>query len=45
MKYILDSSVALKWILPEQDSGTANRLLRDEFQNGLHDALDDDCAI
>jgi predicted nucleic acid-binding protein len=38
MKYILDSSVALKWVLPEQDSGTANRL-RDEFHNGLHELL------
>jgi hypothetical protein len=30
MKYVLDSSVALKWVLPETDSGTAIRL-RDEY--------------
>ncbi len=29
MKYVLDSSVALKWVLPEPDSGKAIRL-RDE---------------
>jgi hypothetical protein len=29
MKYVLDSSVALKWVLPEADSGKAIRLRDD----------------
>jgi predicted nucleic acid-binding protein len=32
MKYVLDSSVALKWVLAEPDSVQANRL-RDDFRN------------
>lgn len=35
MKYVLDASVALKTVLPEQDSDQALRLL-DEFAAGLH---------
>lgn len=38
MKYVLDSSVALKWVLPEADSGKAVRL-RDEYSNGSHQLL------
>jgi predicted nucleic acid-binding protein len=38
MKYVLDSSVALKWVLPEADSGTALRL-RDEYNNGIQELL------
>src|SRR5882724_18034 len=38
MKYILDSNVALKTVLPEQDSPHANRLIGD-FNNGLHELL------
>ena len=38
MKYVLDSSVALKWVLPEADSGKAIRL-RDGYSNGTHDLL------
>jgi predicted nucleic acid-binding protein len=38
MKYVLDSSVALKWVLPEADSGKAIRL-RDEYINGIHELL------
>jgi predicted nucleic acid-binding protein len=38
MKYVLDSSVALKWVLPEANSGAAIRL-RDEYANGIHDLL------
>lgn len=37
MKYVLDSSVALKWVLPEADSDKASRL-RDQFHNGLDQA-------
>ena len=36
MKYILDSAVALKWVLPEADSAKAIRL-RDEYGNGIHE--------
>lgn len=38
MKYVLDSSVALKWVLPEADSGRAIRL-RDEYSHGIHELL------
>ena len=38
MKYVLDSSVALKWVLPEADSGKAIRL-RNEYSNGIHELL------
>jgi len=38
MRYILDSSVALKWVLPEADSVKAIRL-RDEYISGLHELL------
>jgi hypothetical protein len=38
MKYVLDSSVALKWVLPEADSAKATRL-RDGYTNGIHALL------
>ena len=38
MRYVLDSSVALKWVLPEADSDRADRL-RDDFRNALHDLI------
>ena len=38
MKYVLDSSVALKWVLAEVDSGKAIRL-RDEYSNGIHELV------
>ncbi|HBI41546.1 MAG TPA: hypothetical protein DDY78_01650 [Planctomycetales bacterium] len=38
MKYVLDSSVALKWVLPEPNSARALRL-RADFQAGLHEFL------
>jgi predicted nucleic acid-binding protein len=38
MKYVLDSSVALKWVLPEADSVKAIRL-RDEYKKGVHELL------
>ena len=38
MKYVLDSSVALKWVLPEADSGKAIRL-RDEYKNAIHELI------
>jgi len=39
MKYVLDASVAFKWVVPEPDSDKAN-LLRDDFRNGIHELLD-----
>jgi predicted nucleic acid-binding protein len=36
MKYVLDSSVAFKWEVPETDSDKADRL-REEFRNSLHE--------
>ena len=44
MKYVLDSSVALRWVLPEPDSGRAIRL-RDEFNASIHDLLAPDIFI
>jgi predicted nucleic acid-binding protein len=41
MKYILDSNVALKWVLVEPDSPKAKQL-RAEFQNAIHDLLTPD---
>ena len=38
MKYVLDSSVAFKWEVPETDSDKAN-LLRDDFRNAVHELL------
>src|SRR5262245_24836628 len=38
MKSVLDASVALKWVLPEPDSGKAIRL-RDEYNQGIHELL------
>ena len=41
MKYILDSSVAVKWVLVEPYSDKAN-LLRDDFRNAIHELLSTD---
>jgi predicted nucleic acid-binding protein len=38
MKYVLDSSVALKTVLPEADSARALLLIAD-FKNGVHELL------
>jgi predicted nucleic acid-binding protein len=38
MKYVLDSSVAIKWVVPEIDSPRAVRL-RDEFRAGIHELI------
>ena len=38
MRYILDSNIALKWVLAEPDT-TPARQLRADFQNALHDLL------
>ncbi len=41
MKYVLDSCVALKWVLPETDSAKALRL-RANFLAGIHDLITPD---
>jgi predicted nucleic acid-binding protein len=38
MKYVLDSNVALKWVLRETDSDKARRL-RAEYQQQIHELL------
>src|SRR5438094_10542672 len=38
MKYVLDSSVAFKWLVPEVDTDKALRLLND-YQKAIHDLL------
>jgi predicted nucleic acid-binding protein len=41
MKYVLDASVALKWVLPEFDSPQAHQV-RAAFQSGVHDLISPD---
>ena len=36
MKYVLNSSVGFKWVVPEVDSDKALRL-RDDFRSGVHE--------
>ena len=38
MRYVLDSSIALKWVLAEPDSAKAKQL-RDDFRRHIHDLL------
>ncbi len=38
MRYVLDSSAAIQWVLPEKDSAKAMRL-RDDYHNGAHELL------
>lgn len=38
MRAVIDSSVAIKWVLPETDTPKAVRL-RNEFRRGMHDLL------
>jgi len=38
MKYVLDSNVAFKWLVPEKDTDKA-LLLRDDYNNGIHELL------
>ena len=44
MKYVLDASVALKWVLPKHDSGSAVAL-RDAFRIAVHELLAPDVFI
>ncbi|GAC1475290.1 MAG: type II toxin-antitoxin system VapC family toxin [Isosphaeraceae bacterium] len=41
MRYVLDSSVAVKWFLAEQDSDKAISV-RDDFARGVHELLSPD---
>jgi predicted nucleic acid-binding protein len=41
MKYVLDASVAFKWLIPETDSDKALKLL-DDFQNAIHELISPD---
>jgi predicted nucleic acid-binding protein len=38
MRYVLDSSAALQWVLPERESARAIRL-REDTRNALHELL------
>lgn len=38
MKYVLDSNIAAKWVLPEADSSKA-MALREELRNDIHEML------
>ncbi len=38
MRMVLDSNVALKWVLPEPDSPKAIQL-RDDFRRAIHELL------
>ncbi len=38
MKYVLDSSVAFKWLVPEADTPRALRL-RDDFRTAVHELI------
>jgi hypothetical protein len=44
MRYLLDSSVALKWVLAEVDSAKANRL-RDDYASGAHELIAPDTFV
>jgi predicted nucleic acid-binding protein len=41
MRYVIDSSVTVKWVLPEPDSDKALRL-RDGLRNSVHELLSPD---
>lgn len=41
MKYVLDSNVAIKWVLPESDSPRALAFL-DDFLRGVHELITPD---
>ena len=42
MKYVLDVSIGLKWVLNEVDSAKALSL-RDDYQNQVHELIAPDC--
>jgi predicted nucleic acid-binding protein len=44
MKFVLDASVAVKWVLPESETQKA-LLLRDEFRNQVHELIAPDIFL
>src|SRR2546426_11155840 len=44
MKFVLDASVAVKWVLPESESAKA-LWLRDEFRNRVHELIAPDIFL
>lgn len=44
MKFFLDASVAIKWVLPEADTAKAI-LLRDDFRIGVHELIAPDTLL
>jgi predicted nucleic acid-binding protein len=38
MKYVLDASVAIKWVIVEPDSNKATRL-REDYRNPVHELI------
>jgi len=44
MKYVLDSSVGIKWVMNEVDADKARRI-RDGFRNSIHELLAPDCYV
>ena len=44
MKYVLDVSVGIKWVMNEVDAGKARRI-RDDFRNSIHELLAPDCCV
>ena len=38
MKYVLDASVAIKWVIVEPDSNKATRM-REDYRNAIHDLI------
>jgi predicted nucleic acid-binding protein len=38
MKYVLDASVAIKWVIVEPDSNKATRL-REDYRNAIHELI------
>ena len=38
MKYVLDASVAIKWVIVEPDSDKATRM-REDYRNAIHDLI------
>lgn len=44
MRYVLDSCVAIKWVLPEDETPRAVQLLN-EFRQGLHELIAPDIFV
>jgi predicted nucleic acid-binding protein len=44
MRYVLDSSVGIKWVMNEVDSDKARRI-RDDFRNAILELLAPDCYV